>query len=87
MAEFDLLRGPYDRESVRRRKKDLAEAEKELRDLEIKRGKLQARQDELQEQLRDLAGQSQAAKIRETALAGELKNIQTQADDLDQDLA
>ncbi|MGE5530412.1 MAG: AAA family ATPase [Patescibacteria group bacterium] len=87
LAEFESLRGPYDREGLRRRKKDLAEAEKELHALEAKRGDLLTRQDILQERLRDLAGQSQAAKVKETALAGELKNIQTQAEDLDKELA
>lgn len=86
LAEFDKVRGAYDREQLRNRKQELIKAEKELQIIEGKREKLLKTQDELSRKLQKLNDALQNDKIKEASLQEVGNSLQRQLEDFTDEL-
>ena len=84
--QFERVRGPYDRESLRPRKKELAELDKQLQKLDRDQEAWQKKQDELRNKLSEREREAQDVKNKETAANQELIGLQSQIEELRQEL-
>lgn len=85
-AEFDEVRGEYDRERLRSRKQEFIDFEKQLHEFEGKWEKLRKTQVELMEGLQQLNSSLQDYKIKEASVQSDLANYQSQLGDITKEL-
>lgn len=85
-AEFEKVRGAFERNQIRNRKQELIDFEKKLHLLEQKREGLQKIQQDQTEKLQKLNESFQNDKIKEASSQADLTNFQLQLEDLTQEL-
>ena len=86
-ADFELVRGPLDRSGLRKRKEELAEAERQLQRIDREREVLLRKQDAINERLEKAREMLQASKIKEASVQEVLKNIHRQLGEVAGELA
>ncbi len=82
LAEFDNIRGPFDRHQLRKRKQELGDFEKQLHAVDQKWETMQKTQEEIHRELQKLNDSFQSNKILEASAAVALKNYQSQMAEL-----
>lgn len=86
LAEFEKVRGTYNRDQLRNRKQELIEAEKGLQIVEEKREESLKTQDELNQKLQKLNDAFQNDKIKEASLQEVRNSLQRQLEDFTNEL-
>ncbi|MGE5559116.1 MAG: AAA family ATPase [Bacillota bacterium] len=86
LAEFEKIRGTYEREQLRKRKQEFTAFEKQLHIIEERREQLQKTQQGLTEKLQKLNEALQHDKIKEASVQADLANLQSQLEDMTKEL-
>ncbi len=86
LIEFEKVRGKYEREQLRDRKREMVDFEKRLHATEQKQEELQKTQQELAEKLQRLNDSLQKNKITEVSAQEALKGFQSQLNDITEEL-